>query len=430
MVLPTCVLTLVRPSAASNILRTKTHTGGALVPWVYSIVILLIHIPVVIIRVVKWESVQTWCLGATVFTIGVTALAFASTKFRSDKILTWTPLLLVIDAGSMAQVLFLIAEDYELLTRLKHAIMPARAKPSEEPFLNDKEAGKSGDPDELVSITTRTVDPTASTNAELSPLDTKQLLKEAQNQGTRYEVYVSSLEGEIQSWRSGETVPEGKWAPPLAAPNVSNHPPLFTSKPLYIAFVSALLLISIFALQFLGLHHAVNAAKQPAPSVSWCSPIFQPFGVAVLDGNCNVWPVLQTFTKGVGCILIPGHQQMAWLEATVAGTGLSIALELVDIGILATVHGSARIRGVKMRRPWFTMFSGVAVLGLVLVFGVVYGTILPPGISEKVWVVTDAGTVTVYEGTLGTAGLRGAMIGWNDGVFQGWGPTYFGSWAV
>lgn len=356
----------------------RPDIGGALVPWVYSIVILLVHIPVVIIRVVKWEAVQTWCLGATVFTIAITAQAFASTSFRSDKILTWTPLLLVIDAGSMAQVLFLIVEDYELLTRIRHAISGPQAKPSEEPFLKDEEIGKNSDPDERVFIAQRTVSPTASTSS----------------------------------------------------PNSSPHPPLFASKPLYTAIASLLLLISIFALQFLGLHHAVDAAKQSAPSVSWCSPIFQPFGVAVLDGNCNVWPILQTFSKGVGCILIPGNQQMAWLKATVAGTGLSIALELIDICILATVHSGTRWRGIKMRRPWFTMFSGVAVLGLILVFGVVYSTILPPGISEKVWVVTDAGAATVYEGQLGTAGLRGAMIGWNDGVFQGWGTTYFGSWAV
>lgn len=349
-----------------------------MIPWVYSIVILLVHIPVVIIRVVKWEAVQTWCLVATVFTIAITIQAFASTDFRSDKILTWTPLLLVIDAGSMAQVLFLVVEDYDLLTRLRHAIAPPQVKPSEEPFLHDEEAGKSGHPDERVFIATRAVSPTASTTAPIS----------------------------------------------------YNHPPLFTSKPLYITFISFLLLISIFTLQCLGLHHAVNAAKQSAPSVSWCSPIFQPFGVAVLDGMCNVWPILQTFSKGVGCILIPGHQQLAWLKATVAGTGLSIALELFDICILATVHSRTRWRGVKMRRPWFTMFSGVAVLGLVLVFGVVYSTTLPPGMSEKVWIVTDAGAVTVYEGQLGTAGLRGAMIGWNDGVFQGWGTTYFGSWAV
>ena len=321
---------------------------------------------------------QTWCLGATVSTVAITAQAFASTKFRSDKILTWTPLLLVIDAGSMAQVLFLIAEDYSLVTRLRNAIIAPRSIPSEQPFLHDEEASKHDDPDSNILIASPTASPTISTTT---------------------------------------------------SPPTIDHPPLFTSKPLYIALMSCLLLISIFSLQFLGLHHAIAAAKQSAPSVSWCSPIFQPFGVAVLDGNCNVWPILQTFSKGVGCILIPGSQQMAWLKATVAGTGLSIALELVDICILATVHSGTRWRGVKMRRPWFTMFSGVAVLGLILVFGVVYSSILPPGISEKVWIVTDAGVVTVYEGELGTAGLRGAMIGWNDGVFQGWGITYFGSWA-
>lgn len=56
----------------------------------------------------------------------------------------------------------------------------------------------------------------AKINAELSPLELKQLLKKAQNQVITYEVYVSSLEGEVQTWRSGETVPKDKWAPPLA----------------------------------------------------------------------------------------------------------------------------------------------------------------------------------------------------------------------
>ena len=61
----------------------------------------------------------------------------------------------------------------------------------------------------------------AKINTELSPLELKQLLKKAQNQVTTYEVYVSNLEGEVQSWRSGETVPKEKWAPPLAAGGVA-----------------------------------------------------------------------------------------------------------------------------------------------------------------------------------------------------------------
>lgn len=59
----------------------------------------------------------------------------------------------------------------------------------------------------------------AKINAELSPLELKQLLKKAQNQVITYEIYVSSLEGELQSWRTGETVPKDKWAVSLTGEN-------------------------------------------------------------------------------------------------------------------------------------------------------------------------------------------------------------------
>lgn len=355
----------------------RPEIAGALLPWTYAILVLIVHIPVVIIRVVKWQTVQTWCLAATLFTIAIEIQAYASTGFHADKILTWTPLLLLIDAGSMAQVFFLIVEDFSLFTRLRKVLSPHKTATGER-LLQDRGEGKASNLEEGVTIALHAVNVTA--QITIHPTDSK-------------------------------------------------HPPLFTSKPLYIAIIALFLLITVFVLQIFGLSHAVRAAKATAPSVSWCSPIFQPFGIAVLDGNCNVWPIQQTFSKGVGCILIPGLQQKSWLEATVAGSSIAIVLELLDIIILASVHSGTRWRGVKMRRPWLTMFSGLAVLGLTLVFGVVYASILPPGISQKVWVVTYAGTMTIYEGQLGTAGLRGAMIAWNDGVFQAWGTTYFGSWA-
>ena len=68
-------------------------------PYVYTAVILIVHIPVVIIRVVRWDTVQTWCLIATFFTVVLTVQSYVSTKFAAEKILTWTPLMLVIDAG-------------------------------------------------------------------------------------------------------------------------------------------------------------------------------------------------------------------------------------------------------------------------------------------------------------------------------------------
>jgi len=61
----------------------------------------------------------------------------------------------------------------------------------------------------------------AKINAELSPLELKQLLKKAQSQVMTYEAYVSSLEGEVQIWRSGETVPKQRWAPPLTTDSVA-----------------------------------------------------------------------------------------------------------------------------------------------------------------------------------------------------------------
>ena len=56
----------------------------------------------------------------------------------------------------------------------------------------------------------------AKINAELSPLELKQLLKKSQTQATTYEAYISNLEGEVQVWRSGETVSKEQWTLPLA----------------------------------------------------------------------------------------------------------------------------------------------------------------------------------------------------------------------
>lgn len=57
------------------------------------------------------------------------------------------------------------------------------------------------------------------------------------------------------------------------------------------------------------------------------------------------------------------------------------------------------------------MFSGLAMLALMLVFEVVYASIMPLGISQEVWVVTQVGAVTVYGegegGGFGDGGVEG-----------------------
>ncbi len=61
----------------------------------------------------------------------------------------------------------------------------------------------------------------AKINAELSPAELKQQLRKAQNQVTTYESYVSSLQGEVTLWRSGESVPKDRWAPPMNTDSVN-----------------------------------------------------------------------------------------------------------------------------------------------------------------------------------------------------------------
>ncbi|KAI9793780.1 MAG: Kinesin heavy chain [Piccolia ochrophora] len=62
----------------------------------------------------------------------------------------------------------------------------------------------------------------AKINAELSPAELKALLKKAQTQVTTFESYVSTLQEEVQQWRSGESVPKERWALPLSGEGVAS----------------------------------------------------------------------------------------------------------------------------------------------------------------------------------------------------------------
>jgi len=56
----------------------------------------------------------------------------------------------------------------------------------------------------------------AKVNAELSPAELKAMLARAKSNITNFENYIAGLEGEVQLWRSGETVPKERWVPPLS----------------------------------------------------------------------------------------------------------------------------------------------------------------------------------------------------------------------
>ncbi|KAK3306896.1 P-loop containing nucleoside triphosphate hydrolase protein [Chaetomium strumarium] len=61
----------------------------------------------------------------------------------------------------------------------------------------------------------------AKVNAELSPAELKMMLAKAKTQITSFENYIVNLEGEVQQWRAGETVPKERWVPPFSTDGVA-----------------------------------------------------------------------------------------------------------------------------------------------------------------------------------------------------------------
>ena len=374
----------------------RPDVGGALLPWIYTIIVIIVHVPMVVIRVVRWQRVQAWCLASTILTLVITIQGYKSTAFAPEMILTWTPLLLVIDVGSMAQVLFLIVEDRHLLSRLWRRLTAMKKNNG---TLEDGGLLNNGVWENGISMGG-------------GPPDRNIVWRRDENK--------QKLTTNIENLGigGGDRV--------SVAGTTAAKTTIFQDDALYVAIFAFLLLVTLIVVQILGLVRALEGAKGPAPLVSMCSPIFQPYGIAVLDGNCNVYSIKQNFLKGVGCILMPGIWQKSWLKATVAGTGLALIFETIDVILLVMVHSKTRWRGMKMRRPWCSMFSGLAILGLLLVFGIQYATTLPPGISERVWVVQDTQVASVRTANLAPAGLRGSLLAWNDGIFNSWGVEYYG----
>jgi hypothetical protein len=75
------------------------------------------------------------------------------------------------------------------------------------------------------------------------------------------------------------------------------------------------------------------------------------------------------------------------------------------------------------------MFFGIIILILLITFGVFNSTNLPTGMTSDVWVYNEilgSGDLSVCRGSLNPAGLRGAILGWTDGLLQGWGSAYLG----
>jgi hypothetical protein len=75
------------------------------------------------------------------------------------------------------------------------------------------------------------------------------------------------------------------------------------------------------------------------------------------------------------------------------------------------------------------MFFGIIILIVIITFGIFNSSSLPAGMTKDVWVFSDnigGGEVSVCRGGVHPAGLRGSILGWTDGMLQGWKTVYLG----
>lgn len=445
-------------SPSQNESYLRPNTGGALLPWIYTVIIIVVHIPIVVIRVVKWEIVQAWSILFAIFTILIVTLSYVSTQFDPGKILIWTPIILVIDAGSMIQVFFLVIEAKKLkLGRRTFLVDP--------PEHDEKDTGFNAEGTrQFSSLVTRyrrsrqarqeqiTRQDQGLELSEQQPLNPSQPpptpggsttepahLMQENLSAPRTDNNAPQSDQQSQSLSTHSQPDNGQAAGPAPRrdvgtdtdhlnDNIDEDLRWYKDPAVWSATFAALSFVAVLVLQILGLVKAAQAIRPDPPGVEWCSPLFQPFGIVALDGDGHAYSIIQDSNRGIGCITIPGVWQRGWLKGTVAVLILELVVEAIDIGILVKVSSSQRWRGVKMRRPWGSIFLGMLVLLVTLICGLFFASELPPEMTKSVTVVMESREfVGSYNIILTNAGLRGAILGWSDGLFKSWRSTYFGS---
>jgi hypothetical protein len=70
---------------------------------------------------VRWEHVQMLSLALASVMVYIYTQAYISTGLTPDTVLAWTPVTLILDAGSLLQILVLIVEEITL-SRFVHTV--------------------------------------------------------------------------------------------------------------------------------------------------------------------------------------------------------------------------------------------------------------------------------------------------------------------
>ena len=81
-------------------------------PWAFTVLQIMVHIPVIAYRVAKWEDVQTVSIVLAAFNVAIACQAYAATHLTAEDVLVWSPMTLVLDGGAMLQQVVLVMEEH------------------------------------------------------------------------------------------------------------------------------------------------------------------------------------------------------------------------------------------------------------------------------------------------------------------------------
>ncbi|KIL93689.1 hypothetical protein FAVG1_02249 [Fusarium avenaceum] len=352
----------------------RPDDAGSILPWPYTLAWFLIHFPVTLIRVHRWERVQALSIILAIITIWFQLQAYTN-SIHPESVLVWMPIFVVLDIGAMMQLAFLIVEDNGFRSLLKA----------------------------LPKVIQR---------------------KRQSNECTRNETQ-TLIEGEEATVvATNQTTSENDKSLPANVTEKGSEGPDLVGRA-WVAFLAVILGIVLLALQMFGLAMVIIGSRNNNVTAKWCSTLFTK--ALAVESGCELYTVTASFSQGVGCITLKGYEQYTWLKASIIIISLSLAFQVFDLVILLLVRGTTRWRGAKMKRPWFTMFAGNIVLLVLIIVGVFQCQQLPKKVDQSVTVyefqkalnesVTCIAHLTPY-------GVRGAVIGWTDGFLQSWGDTY------
>lgn len=366
--------------------------GSALPPYIFIILEFLVHVPTCFLRFAEHEKVQTWSIILAAFNIAITTLSYISTGLAPTQVTTWQPLVLTLDFGAMLLIAILLLKDIGW-HRFTHQIRTWAWKPIEiilNSFKNDPQTAY-----EMSS----TIVPEADLNSEHEEAD---LDPEHGAEADITETLDSQGKGKVAAKTVG-------------------------------AALALLWLLWIAVLQVVGLSYAVNGSKVRDLTARWCSPDFQPGVIALIDGNCNVRKIADShdFNRGIACVELPATQQITWLTNTVVIVSISLGVQFFDAVTMIMSHGNsaACLQMINPRRPWLTTIAGLFIYIVLASGGIELANHLPDGITQRVLVLRferSLGVFPVCASRLLSPGLRGAVIGYTDGLFNSWGSAFYG----